>query len=210
MWAHQIYTILQIALNPGKRFISIVVFIILMGSEAVANSHVSIKANLISRIIPYVDYWPTKVRGDKFFRVCFADNEVLYKEVLNIAEIANRNFTYKVVRIDQNSTTEEIKRCNVIYVSGKDTERAKKLFRIAEKNHSLTISEEDMIYEGAIVAFYRVGEALKFYVNFENLQKAELKMNAKFLAIASIINYQEGKFIAEAREDKKRDEDRDK
>lgn len=145
-----------------------------------------IKSIFIVRIISLTTHWAHQDYKVRNVRMCVVSNDNIFNSLRQITQ--GKNFSIKVVNIDNEYNETVLERCHALYISDKNP-AAKTFLNNLKGKPILTITDEEMIWEGAIVSFYRSGDKLKFYVHYENMQNAGFKLSPKLLEIAHMLNY---------------------
>ena len=84
---------------------------------------------------------------------------------------------------------DDVRRCHVLYVSASEQARTAQILGGLQGASVLTVSDMPRFAEGGgLVQFYMEEDRVRFVVNAEAAARANLRMSAKLLAVAHVIN----------------------
>ena len=105
-------------------------------------------------------------------------------EAIDGKTINNRKL---IVRKSERSIA-NLKNCHLLFINKSERKRLKSILTMARENNILTVSETDNFCEqGGIVNFRERGDKVRFEVNLEAAEQANLKVSSKLLNVAKII-----------------------
>ena len=178
--------------------IFIIIYYFLLYNVAVASSTsdmsdteqkikiINTKASYILRFVYYVNNWKYSDRGNKYARICFTEKDSpLFNVTKKQSENPNLAYSISVLPLEN---IDLINRCDAIYSSGINIKKTKELLKKTYGQDILTITEGELIWDGAILSFYQVGHKLRFYLNDKAVKDANLMIDKDLYINSSIIN----------------------
>ena len=109
----------------------------------------------------------------------------LKDELQHIIKTKNIN-NKKVELIQLNENSEELKKCQIIFISEKESKSISKIYSATEKNPVLIITEKTgMLSKGASINFLVINEKLRFEISKSNVTSHNLKVSNELLKLAS-------------------------
>jgi hypothetical protein len=106
-------------------------------------------------------------------------DETVRNEKVNRRPLAVRRF----------GTVDEIKECHVLYISGSEANRAKKLIGELKERSILTVADAEGIDEdGVIVRFATENKRIRLKIDVDAAKEAELTISSKLLRLADIVS----------------------
>jgi hypothetical protein len=160
---------------------------VLYGAEQAPEYQV--KAEFIERFTRFID-WPagSESRGNFHIGV-IGDNPFngYLDKMAALHKIHNRT-----VQIHAITDLSQIDSCQLLFIGASERERLKRILAHTESKPILTIGDTNgYAAAGVIINFYTVGENVRFEVNEGAIERSGLKVSAKLLKLAKIVE-QEG------------------
>jgi vacuolar-type H+-ATPase subunit F/Vma7 len=155
-------------------------------AQASAETEQNIKAGFIYNFALFTQ-WPAKVFKDGAapLALCIAGDRATVQafELLTKKKVLDRPVT--VCAFGDNATSHP---CHIIYIDSKNKTEAADLLRRVSGPGVLTIGDLDGFCRlGGIINFYRGGKKLRFEINTDAAERAELKFSSRLLKLATIV-----------------------
>ena len=104
------------------------------------------------------------------------------------AVIHKKNINTHPLLLKRLSTADDLKPCHILFVCRSEAEHAAQITAAVKGASVLTVGEsEEFLAQGGIINFYVESETVKFAVNLEAAQRAQLNISSKLLAVAKIV-----------------------
>ncbi|MAD42407.1 MAG: hypothetical protein CL623_08460 [Arcobacter sp.] len=165
-----------------KLLIKTIFFIILISSNIDASS--SIKISLIEKITQFIQ-WP-EIKDN--FKIGIYKNEKISKDMeIFYSNKKIHNLDIKIYNIN-NFTQDEIDDLNLIYFTKESSVNIDLILKRIKNKPILIITEfPDDVYQGMHLGIYYKEKRIKFIINQESLENANLKASYKILKLAKIV-----------------------
>lgn len=145
----------------------------------------NLKAAFIYNFTHFIE-WDDDVFPNEFV-IGVVGRSLMDKPLEEIAK--TRTVNDKKIVIKYFNTPEEIKKCNILFISKKTKIPLVEFLKIPALKKSLIISErDDYALKGAGINFVVKDNKLKFEVNTNAINNSGLKMSAQLLKLAIIVN----------------------
>ena len=148
-----------------------------------------IKAAFIYNFVKFVE-WPARDSGqtkDPVVIGVLGDSPIL--EALQ-SIIIKKNQRGKI-KVKQVQEPEDLKKSHVLFISRSDKTQLQSTIDALNQSNVLTISEVKKFAEmGGMINFFLEKEKIRFEINPEAAEKAELKISSKILRLARIVQTQ--------------------
>jgi YfiR/HmsC-like len=173
---------------PVKGWLVLVVVVVLAsarGARAVDQnaSAPALKAAFILNFVRFAE-WPTLTNAN--ITVCVAGDDRVaeaLKDALRVDASETHGVTLKTVGFDGGS-----RGCHVVFIGSGDSRRARAMLEDVSATPILTISDSARFAEvGGIIEFYLEGGRMRFAVNVDALQRAQLRLSSRALGLAKIV-----------------------
>jgi len=143
----------------------------------------TIKGVVLERISQFIAYDKTH----KEFKICIYGEDDLVKSFKRL--YSKRKYKGAAIKIIHVSNIDEIQECDTLYAHHLDKFTIKKIVSENKKQTLLVTESIDNIYDGFMIAMYFENKKLKFAINHNAINNADLKINYRLLKIASkVIN----------------------
>ena len=104
------------------------------------------------------------------------------------SDYKDRRIKEKPVRIIEISNSDEIKNCDLLFISGSEKDRLGKYIRAAEKFHVLTVGDTaGFARRGVHINFYIESQRIRFSINPQAMKRAGLNAGSLLLDYATIV-----------------------
>lgn len=178
-------------------FIIIIQFILLNSSALYSQqySEYEVKAGYIYNFIKFVN-WPNYSFDNEyapFIIGIYGDDP--FENILNEA-FKDRTLYDRKWLLVHYSSPEEIKGCNLLFISNINKTELVKVLDVAKNSAILTIGDniDEFCKMGGIINFTKQNAKNRFEINNNAAQKVKLVISAKLLSLAKIINDNENRF----------------
>jgi hypothetical protein len=151
-------------------------------------SEYEVKAAFLLNFASLVE-WPVAALGDA--------GEPLVLGVLGEEEvdetiergIQGRTVDHRPVRVVRLSGTEQLESCHIVFVSAAKRALNGEVIAASRGHNVLTIGEtRDFASQGGIINFFRQGKKIRFEVNREAAERAQLRVSSRLLRLAKIVS----------------------
>jgi len=133
-------------------------------------------------------YWPDETWSasrDPLTLCTMGDDELI--EVLE--RLAGKPIKGRTVRFRRLADTRELTQCHMLYVATSESSQVADIISALIRKPLLTVSEvSSFARSGGIIQLYREKERLRFIINRHNAREAGLRLNARLLNLAVVID----------------------
>lgn len=155
-------------------------------AKARSLSELQLKAAYLYHFSKFVK-WPTTAFANEQaeFQLCIFGQDPFggLLDVLGEKKVKKRR-----LNIRRLNAIREIKNCHILYISSSEVYQWQKIFTWLVGKPSLTVSDvDDFAHKGGMVNFFRIGDKLKFEINLENVEEADLKISSTMLQVGRIV-----------------------
>lgn len=183
-----LYSVLVLLFSPGKYAFPIY-SVSLEGDENGNGSTIlpdfQVKAGVIGNLVNYCQ-WPTNspvANPDIPFIIgALEENEVIsfLSEITKTKKIGGKQAKILII-----SNDEEIKNCNLLFISGISENRLQQILETIGDLPILTVADvPDFEEKGVMINVFSVGKKIQFNVNLTAVRKNGLLLNSKLLRLA--------------------------
>jgi hypothetical protein len=168
-----------------------------VGSELAALSESStpveyqVKAAFLFNFAKFIE-WPDKAfQGEKgTISVCVFRYDPFGGALDEI--IRGKVIGERVVQAKRITELGELKACQIVFVSAREEKRLQEILNSVKGTSALVVGEsEDFAARGGGIQFFVEANKLRFAVNVDAMQRAQLRVSSKLLALAKISHDQE-------------------
>ncbi|HTZ19072.1 MAG TPA: YfiR family protein [Dissulfurispiraceae bacterium] len=181
-----------------RHFIAIVIFAFLVTGcgvpfvfgETYKAGEYQVKAAFIYNFINFVEWPPqSSFAGSPTITLCIIGDDP-FGDALR--DLQNETVRGKKLTVKYRSP-DDIRGCNIIFLSASDKYHASKIVRSVGKSDILTISDtEESAQRGIIISFFVEQNKVRFVINTGAAKRAGLNISAKLLKLARILDAAEG------------------
>lgn len=143
-----------------------------------------VKAAFLFHFAQLVD-WPANAprEGGNSLLVCTLGDDPFHGELENT--IAGKQISSRTVRIRHISLPQDMRGCNVLYISKSEGNRIPSLLANLRNVPVLTVGEEDgFLRDGGMIRFCMDGNKVRFEINREAAELARLRISSQLLLLA--------------------------
>jgi hypothetical protein len=155
-------------------------------SSHARNQETLTKVIYINNIIKYVSSW--SISNPTIRKICYVNATTEMVDITKQA-IAAGPFKDKFVVEVTPVTEKDITLCSIVYVSDSDIDLAKKVFYYVKNKPIVTISENEMIEEGAMISFFYIGDKLRINLDYKVMKSSGVKIKSRLLEVAHLRNF---------------------
>lgn len=177
--------------QPVRRigwFLSLVILPLGLGASPIrADSELETQAAFLVNFAKFVE-WPHSAFPDDQspFVFGFASDEPLGEVVT--ALIAQEQVKGRRVEVRRYLAGENPPACHLLFVSSAQSNRMEGLARAAQARSILTVGNTDgFLDQGGMVGFVCVGKSVRFDIHKQPLQRAQLAISSRLLALARAV-----------------------
>jgi len=145
-----------------------------------------VKAGYILTFPKFIN-WPEQYCKNQSQVISVYDDHILVKYLQSIAG-KNENYNIKVKSI---SSVDDIGACEIVYISPQKSDESTiyALNHIVKDKNGLTIGDKDgLALQGIMINFFRQNQVIKFEINQQALNSANLKPSYKLMKVARVVN----------------------
>ncbi len=146
-------------------------------------SEAKIKSAYIYNFLRFTK-WPSDV--SKASDVCVYGHMNDYAAAFSaMATIRKAGKPLDIKFVNINNKLQELNKCQIIFITSAAVSKTSTILAYTKNSHSLTVGESDQFLEqGGMVNFIRKGNKIRFEINVNAYELAELKISSKVLRIA--------------------------
>jgi hypothetical protein len=172
--------------------ISILIFLFLIplnleaenDSRQVPMAH-RVKAAFLCKFIKYMD-WPSSVlvRNEGEFVIGVFGDTPITGNLFSIMPKEVASWKLKIIKIND---IKKILDTHMLFLSSSGEEQFSKIIDLLKGSSVLTVSDnENFLDAGGIVNFYSMEKMIRFEINLETAEAADIKISSKLLRLAKI------------------------
>ena len=130
--------------------------------------------------------WPTKISSvDTPFTICMLGNEPIAKELKSLNQYKSEGRSIRIIYPTNVFDTDD---CKILYIAETKSRKLKDIIRILHNKPILTVSSiPNFALQGGIVGLTLYKNKIRLEINLASAQRADIKLSAKLLEIASVI-----------------------
>ena len=144
-----------------------------------------VKAAFLCKFIKYMD-WPSSiiVRNEGEFVIGVYGDSPIAGNLFSIMPKAVAGWKLKIIKIDD---IEKVIETNMLFLSSSQEEQFPEIIEHLNNASVLTVSDNDKFLEkGGIVNFFTMNKMVRFEINLEASEAANIKISSKLLRLAKI------------------------
>ncbi len=168
-------------------FVSLLIPWPLMAQQKSAGEY-ELKAAMLLNLIHFVD-WPPSAYSDPQapFALCILGTDPFGSA---FAAAARHKFeNNREVRILYLKAEADVRSCNILYISSSESRAAGQIFSRLDGSTVLTVGEmREFAVRGGMIQFSLQDQQVRFSINLGAASHAGLKISAKLLSLARIVN----------------------
>jgi hypothetical protein len=174
-----------------RKIIAALLFIFLSASDTFGDSkrytEYKIKAGYIYNFARFIK-WPEQSfeNHPSSFLLCLIEGHPFGNQ---FQKVEGKLITGKKLTIKRLSSQDNLKQCQILFIPTSKREDMGAIIKSLENSHVLTVSEAQGFHKvGGMVGLIKKGDQVKLEINLQATKKIELRINAKLLEIATIVN----------------------
>lgn len=142
-----------------------------------------IKAAYLYNFLRFVE-WPVNQKSTS--DICIYGVNKEYKSVFSsMATLSKQGKKLTIKFFEKDNEFQPLTDCQIIFITSEANSKTKNILDHLKNNQILTIGEsDDFINQGGMINFIRVGNKIRFEINVDAIEQAELKISSKVLRIA--------------------------
>jgi len=181
--------------NPGcfcgRRHLSVLVLVgVLIFSALPAAAQTDgddtqdlIRSAMVFNFCKFVQ-WPENTPGDSIVLGVVGDN----MQVPDFSSIAGKSVGSTPIAVRLIHSSEELRDCQLVYIAGDQRAALSETLSVAQAESILTISELDgFCNQGGIIQLVERRGKLRFFINREAADEAQLSLSSQLLKVAKIV-----------------------
>jgi hypothetical protein len=104
--------------------------------------------------------------------------------------IGEKTIRMKEISIQRYSNVQNVRECHILFIGQSEKWRLSTILKQLSNRHILTVSEIDGFTEqGGMIGLFIENNRIRFQINQDAIEAAELKISSKLLKLASIIRH---------------------
>ncbi len=146
-----------------------------------------VKAAFVYNFALFVE-WPQATLGPEHQSVVvgIVGDDPLATE---LEQVDGKRIGTRTLRVTRLDTQQEFVGCHILYVGASERERLPAILERAAAHHVLTVGDmARFIDKGGMIGFIIEGESVRFEVCLARAQRAGLKLSAKLLQVARLVD----------------------
>jgi hypothetical protein len=150
-------------------------------------SEYDIKAAYLFNFAQFVQ-WPEKAFEDEStpFTVGVLGADPYGKTLERLASM--KQIQGREIVIERYSKIEELERCHILFIARNRERRLPAIFEELKDRCVLTVSEtRSFAFDGGIINFIIVDDRIRFEINLQAAERADLTLSSKLLGVARVI-----------------------
>ncbi len=175
-----------------KRKIIVALLIILLNAtsafgEPKGYSEYKIKAGYIYNFARFIK-WPGESFKDhpSSFLLCLLEDDPFGNQ---FKRVEGKRITGKELTVKRLSSQDNLKQCQILFIPTSKRKRMKAIIKSLGDSHVLTVGEaQDFHQLGGMVGLIKREDRIMLEINLNATKRKELKINAKLLEIATIVD----------------------
>lgn len=147
------------------------------------------KAVALEKLSMFISWPTTEIIDDSsnIFIIAVLKNKSFGKNLENVYK--DQLIKNKKVQIEYLDNIQDLKRCDLLYISNISTNEFKSVLSLIEGKPILTISDKEGFAEaGGFINLYEFDNKLRFEVNQKGLKDAGFKVDYRFLRVSKVLN----------------------
>jgi hypothetical protein len=146
-----------------------------------------IKSAFVFHFAQLVD-WPPQALGDAEQPVSFCTMGQDYLPGILESTVQNKKIGSHPIRIRHLSGNESPQACQVLFILGKDRRQTAQVLTTLKNFPILTVGEsDDFAVQGGMIGFCLQENKIRFEINLQAAQRANLKMSSRLLLLAKSV-----------------------
>src|SRR5579863_2448030 len=106
--------------------------------------------------------------------------------------VAGQKAQGRSIEIAKYNRGDDLRRCHVLFISDSERQHGAQILAALQSTSILTVSDMDGFAEsGGVIQFVIQGNRVRFVVNLDAATQSKLRVSAKLLALARVINHSE-------------------
>ena len=175
--------------NPIIRIFAYSFFMhfILTGSLSAQYNSEVLKAAYIERITRFIE-WPQSsgIKDSSVFVIGIYEEQGFFNSLTGLLQ--DKTIKDRKVKVLKITNPDQIKSCDIFYISAKGKQDIKKFVTLANENGVLMMSEAKGFGEAGIhINFFIEDEKLKFEINKESVDSGKLKVGSMLMKSSKIL-----------------------
>lgn len=79
--------------------------------------------------------------------------------------------------------------CHLLFISQSETDRLSRILDYLANSPVFTVSDiKGFVFQGGMLEFYGTNDRIQFFINYNNVLKADLKIGSRLLRLASLVD----------------------
>lgn len=154
-------------------------------------SEYEVKAAFLFNFTKFVE-WPENAFVDSQapIVICVVGEDPFGESLVSI--VAGQKVQGRGIEILRYRRGDELRHCHVLFISASERQRSAQILASVHADSVLTVSDMDGFAEsGGAIQFVMQGNRVHFVVNLDVATQGKLRVSAKLLALARVINHSE-------------------
>jgi len=153
-------------------------------AQGTATTEAAVKAGFVFNFGKFTE-WPTGALPASQIQLCLVGQDP--QGAVGMA-IEGRTLQGRVMNVKRNPRTDDLKSCQIVYVTDPDERRQSEVLRAVRNQPVLTIGDVDGFTDvGGMIGLGAAGGLVTFEINNEVAQTAALKLSSQLLRLATTV-----------------------
>lgn len=153
-------------------------------AQGPATTEAAVKAGFVFNFGKFTE-WPAGALPAGQIQLCLVGQD---PQTVVGTTIEGRTLQGRVMNVKRNPRAEELKACQIVYVTDPDERRQSEVLRAVRNQPVLTIGDVDGFAEmGGMIGLGATGGRVTFEINNEAAQAAALKFSSQLLRLATTV-----------------------
>lgn len=160
----------------------------LLAATQAGVSEYDVKAAYVFNFGKFVRFGlPDALENRPSFDICVVGKNPFGQTLAELT--AGERLDGKPVRVEEVKTPEEARNCAIAYISSSEEARVRADLDALHGQRVLTVSDaEDFLQSGGMIQLVNVADHIRFAVNMDAVQRAQLTLSAELLKVALAVN----------------------
>ncbi len=155
--------------------------------ESKGYTEYKIKAGYIYNFARFIK-WPQRSfeSNPNYFQICLLKGSAFENQ---FQKVEGKVISGKKLTVKRLSSKDNLKQCQILFIPSSEKNNMSAIIESLGDSHVLTVGDiRDFHLFGGMVSLIKVGDRIKLEINLNATKRKELKINAKLLEIATIVN----------------------
>jgi len=174
-----------------RKIIAALLFILLSASDTFGDTQryteYKIKAGYIYNFARFIK-WPEKSfeNNPNSFLLCLVEGDPFGNQ---FQKVEGKSITGRKLTVKRLKSNDNLKQCQILFIPAAEKAHMSSIIKSLDNSHVLTVGDIRNFHQiGGMVSLRKKGDQVKLEINLQATKRKELRINAKLLEIATIVN----------------------